>query len=72
MKESLPPDLKVLWLDNNLIERFQQTDINYFDSLINRTNLKLKLGHNPFSCSCDSKGNTWDICAIYCTVPLSN
>ena len=57
LQDSLPPDLKVLWLDNNQIERFQQTDINYFDGLVNRTSLRLKLGNNPYACSCDSKEN---------------
>jgi hypothetical protein len=64
VQDSLPPDLKVLWLDHNQIQRFQQTDINYFDGLVNRTSLRLKLGHNPYSCSCDSKGNSRDKCRL--------
>ena len=52
--ECLPKDLEELYLDNNHIARFQQSDINYFDSLVNRTNLRLRLGNNPYSCSCDS------------------
>ena len=50
----LPPDLEELYLDQNHISQFQQSDINYFDSLVNRTNLKLRLGNNPYSCNCDS------------------
>ena len=50
----LPPDLEELYLDNNHISQFQQSDINYFDSLVNRTNLRLRLGNNPYSCSCQS------------------
>ena len=53
-QESLPPALEELYLDNNHIARFQQSDINYFDSLVNRTNFRLRLGNNPYSCSCDS------------------
>ena len=50
----LPNDLEELYLDNNQISQFQQSDINYFDSLVNRTKLKLRLGKNPYSCSCQS------------------
>ena len=50
----LPRDLEELYLDKNHITKFQQSDINYFDSLVNRTNLRLRLGNNPYSCSCDS------------------
>ena len=50
----LPPDLEELYLDQNQISQFQQSDINYLDSLVDRTNLRLRLGNNPYSCSCDS------------------
>ena len=50
----LPNDLEELYLDNNDISQLQQSDINYFDSLVNRTNLRLRLGNNPYSCSCQS------------------
>ena len=50
----LPPDLEELYLDRNRISEFQQSDINYFEDLIKRTNLRLRLGNNPYSCSCDS------------------
>ena len=52
--ERLPRDLEELYLDNNHISQFQQSDINYFDSLVNRTSLRLRLGNNPYSCSCQS------------------
>eukprot|EP00090_Calanus_glacialis_P045164 TRINITY_DN8224_c0_g1_i1.p1 TRINITY_DN8224_c0_g1~~TRINITY_DN8224_c0_g1_i1.p1 ORF type:complete len:1130 (+),score=224.17 TRINITY_DN8224_c0_g1_i1:40-3429(+) len=54
-QECLPPDLKELFLDNNRIETFKQTDINYFDSLVNRTKLELKLGNNLYECNCESR-----------------
>ena len=54
-QECLPPNLKELFLDNNRITSFKQTDINYFDSLVNRTNLELKLGNNAYECDCDSR-----------------
>jgi len=54
-QECLPPDLKELFLDNNRIESFKPTDINYFDSLVNRTKLELKLGNNPYVCDCKSR-----------------
>ena len=50
----LPHDLEELYLDNNHISEFHQSDINYFDSLVNRTKLRLKLGRNPYSCNCHS------------------
>ena len=50
----LPPDLEELYLDQNHISQFSVYDINYFDSLVNRTKLRLRLGNNPYSCSCDS------------------
>merc|ERR1719461_2081476 len=52
--DCLPGDLEELYLDRNRISEFQQSDINYFELLINRTNLRLRLGNNPYSCSCDS------------------
>eukprot|EP00092_Neocalanus_flemingeri_P010223 GFUD01011014.1.p1 GENE.GFUD01011014.1~~GFUD01011014.1.p1 ORF type:complete len:847 (+),score=141.65 GFUD01011014.1:252-2792(+) len=54
-QECLPPNLKELFLDNNRIKSFKQTDINYFDSLVNRTNLELKLGNNLYECDCESR-----------------
>ena len=53
----LPPNLEELYLDNNRISKFQQSDINYFDNLVRRSTINgtsLKLGNNPYSCSCDS------------------
>ena len=53
----LPPDLEELYLDNNRISKFQQSDINYFDNLVRRSTINgtsLKLGNNPYSCSCES------------------
>ena len=52
----LPPNLQELYLDNNRISKFQQSDINYFDNLVQQSNngTRLKLGNNPYSCSCDS------------------
>ena len=52
----LPPNLEELYLDNNRISKFQQSDINYFDNLVQQSNngIRLKLGNNPYSCSCDS------------------
>ena len=52
----LPPNLEELYLDNNRISKFQQSDINYFDNLVQQSNngTRLKLGNNPYSCSCDS------------------
>jgi len=54
-QECLPPDLNELFLDNNRISSFKQTDINYFDSLVNRTKLELKLGNNLYECDCNSR-----------------
>merc|ERR1711988_1428854 len=52
----LPPNLQELYLDNNRISKFQQSDINYFDNLVQKSinGTRLKLGNNPYSCSCDS------------------
>ena len=53
----LPSDLEELYLDNNRISKFQQSDINYFDNLVRDSTIngtRLKLGNNPYSCSCDS------------------
>ena len=54
----LPSDLEELYLDNNRISTFQQSDINYFDNLVQQSEsesrIKLKLGNNPYTCSCDT------------------
>ena len=50
----LPPNLHKIQLDNNLIVRFVPTNMAYFERLINRTDWSLKLGGNPYECSCDS------------------
>merc|ERR1719376_1392207 len=44
-----------LYLSHNIISSFKQTDINYFDSLVNRTKLELKLGNNLYDCDCNSR-----------------
>ncbi len=54
-QSSLPPNLKALHIDENQIQSFFKPDLNYFDSLINQTKLELKLGKNPYLCSCDSQ-----------------
>jgi len=51
----LPPRLALLNLDNNRLAKFTQADINFFDSLIKNTGLKLKLGGNPYKSTCDSR-----------------
>ena len=51
----LPPSLAVLNLDYNFIKHFSKQDLNYFDQLINRTRLTLRLRNNSFECSCESK-----------------
>ena len=53
----LPPNLEELYLDNNRISKFEQSDIDYFDHLVQQSTTngtRLKLGNNPYSCSCDS------------------
>ena len=53
-QESLPPALEELYLDNNQISGFKHSDINFFDSLTDRTQLRLKLSRNPYTCDCES------------------
>ena len=53
-QKSLPSNLEELYLDHNQISSFSQSDANYFDTLIEKRNLQLKLGSNPFACDCDS------------------
>ena len=53
-QKSLPSNLEELYLDHNQISSFSQSDANYFDTLIEKRDLKLKLGSNPYSCDCDS------------------
>jgi len=54
-QECMPPYLQELNLDNNLISSFRQSDVNFFDRLIDNSNLTMKFGNNPYSCTCDSK-----------------
>merc|ERR1712080_107188 len=51
----LPSRLTRLDLDNNTLKSFTSADINFFESLIKNTSLKLKLSGNPYQCSCDSE-----------------
>ena len=53
-QECMPPYLQELYLDNNQISSFKQSDVNFFDRLVDK-NLTMKLGNNPYECSCDSK-----------------
>ena len=52
--KSLPSNLEELHLDHNQISSFSQSDANYLDTLIEKRDLKLKLGSNPYVCDCDS------------------
>merc|ERR550525_2237660 len=54
-QECMPPNLEMLYLYNNSISSFRQSDVNFFDSLIDKTNLTMKFGNNPYECNCDSK-----------------
>ena len=54
-QECLPPNLNELYVDHNRIKSFKQTDINYFDTLVNKTKLELKLGNNLYECDCNSR-----------------
>lgn len=54
-QECLPPNLNELYVDHNRIKSFKQTDINFFDTLVNRTKLELKLGNNLYECDCNSR-----------------
>ena len=54
-QECLPSQLEELYLDNNQITMFRFTDINYFDVLSTKTQIKLKLAKNPYDCDCNSK-----------------
>merc|ERR1719167_919214 len=51
----LPPRLTVLDLDHNLLGSFTQADVNFFDQLIKDHGLNLKLGRNPYNCTCESR-----------------
>ena len=55
-RKMIPENLKVLSLDNNRIERIDEEDLEYLDSQVKNTGLQLKLGKNPYPCSCDSRG----------------
>eukprot|EP00092_Neocalanus_flemingeri_P003278 GFUD01003509.1.p1 GENE.GFUD01003509.1~~GFUD01003509.1.p1 ORF type:complete len:1004 (-),score=191.87 GFUD01003509.1:42-3053(-) len=48
----LPRSIKELYLNNNKITKFNQSCMNYFNSLTNKTSLRFS--NNPFECSCDS------------------
>ena len=50
----MPSNLEELYLDHNQISSFSQSDANYLDTLIEKRDLKLKLGSNPYVCDCDS------------------
>jgi protein toll len=51
----LPPRLTLLDLDHNRLGSFTQADVNFFDQLIKDQGLKLKLGGNPYNCTCESR-----------------
>ena len=53
--ECLPAGLEELYLDHNNITSFTQSDINYFATLVNNTESRLRLGRNPYTCDCDSR-----------------
>ena len=51
----MPPYLEELYIDNNLISSFRPSDVDFFNRLVDNSNLTMKLGNNPYKCSCDSK-----------------
>jgi len=51
----LPKELEMLTLDHNYIKTVNETKLEYFSKMIQKQQMKLKIGNNPFYCSCKNR-----------------
>ena len=54
-KDMIPAKLKHIELDHNRIEAFAEEDMRALENFVLEKDITLKLGNNPYSCSCDNK-----------------